>query len=139
MEKTTNVAQFIAQRIRATGKSQRDIAIEAGFASPNMVTMLKQGKTKLPLGKVGQVAKALETDPVRLLKMALSEYHPDLWQATRNYFDEALTEDELKMVQAFRRHVGVPYVSALNDDQQDKLKAFLGTLTGADHRPVSIH
>lgn len=139
MEKNTKVAQFIAQRIQVTGKSQRDIAIEAGFDSPNMVTMLKQGKTKLPLGKVGLMAKALETDPVMLLKMALSEYYPELWVVTSSYFDEALTADELQMVLALRRHVGAPYISALNDDQQGKLKAFLGALEGADHRPVSIH
>ena len=139
MEKSTNVAQFIAQRILATGKSQRDIANEAGFDSPNMVTMLKQGKTKLPLGKVGLVAKALETDPVKLLKMTLSEYYPELWEATSDYFDEALTADELKMVLAFRRHVGAPCVSALDDDQQGKLRAFLGALEGDGRRPVSIH
>ena len=63
METTSQVACFIAARIEATGQLQKDIAAKAGFDKPNMITMIKQGRTRLPLDKVGAMALALETGP----------------------------------------------------------------------------
>lgn len=48
---------FIADRIRDLShtKTQAEIATEAGFVNPNMVTFLKTGKTKIPLVRKGLV------------------------------------------------------------------------------------
>lgn len=133
MEKNTKVAQFIAQRIVATGKSQRDIAIEAGFDSPNMVTMLKQGKTKLPIAKVGTMARALEADPVHLLKLSLSTYCPETWEAIEPFLESALTEDELRLIQALRASVGAPFLSAVSEESRQHFTAFMNSLRAPAH------
>lgn len=62
LKTTSKIAQFIADRIKATGQLQKDIAKNVGFDAPNMMTMLKQGRTRLPLDKVVPMARALESD-----------------------------------------------------------------------------
>lgn len=118
---SSQVAALVAEQIRITGKKQLQIAEEAGFDNPNVITMIKQGRTKLPLGKVGPMAKALELDPTALLKLCIKEYQPETWEAISPYMDEMLTADELDIVLAIRNAIGAPYLLALNVDQNKKL------------------
>ena len=61
----TRLANFIEMRVLALRprKSQIETATEAGYVNPNMLAMIKNGLTKLPLDRVPSVAKALECDP----------------------------------------------------------------------------
>ncbi len=88
------VAGFIAAQIDACGKTQRQIAHEAGFENPNMITMLKQGHTRLPLNKVGAVAKALDADPGTLLRLVMKEYMPDTWRSLSEQLERILLSNE---------------------------------------------
>jgi len=68
----SRLAAFVEKRIlelRAR-KSQAEIAHDAGFVNPNVLTMIKQGGTKLPLDRVPALAKALDADPRRLFLLA---------------------------------------------------------------------
>ena len=99
------VAQFISKRIDASEKSQREIATEAGFDNPNVLTMFKQGHTKIPLSRVGALARALNTDPAHLLRLVMSEYTPETWAAIEEIFGGAvLTKNERELI-TFYRHV----------------------------------
>ena len=71
----TRLAKFIETRILELRprKSQIEIATEAGFVNPNVLAMIKNGSTKLPLDRVPSVAKALECDPKLLFKLALEQ------------------------------------------------------------------
>ena len=71
----TRLAKFVETRVLELKhkKSQVEIAEKAGFISPNMVTMIKKGATKLPIDRVPAVAKALECDPALLLRLALEQ------------------------------------------------------------------
>ena len=71
----TRLAKFIETRVLELRprKSQIEIATEAGFINPNMLAMIKNGSTKLPLDRVPSVAKALECDPKLLFKLALEQ------------------------------------------------------------------
>jgi len=71
------VARYLAQRIALSGKTQRAIASECGYPNANIVTMFKNGRTRLPFNKVAIMARALEVDPRDLLRLVLSEYTPD--------------------------------------------------------------
>ncbi len=68
-------SQHIADRIRdlAHRKTQSEIASDAGFLNANMMTVLKKGKTKIPLDRVPALAHALETDPAVLMRLALEQ------------------------------------------------------------------
>ena len=71
----TRLAKFLDTRLLELKhkKTQAEIAEEAGFVNPNMVTMIKKGATKLPIDRVPALAKALESDPALLLRLALEQ------------------------------------------------------------------
>jgi hypothetical protein len=124
-QQTSAVAEFVTARIREVGKRQNQIAREAGFPSPNVLTMIKRGQTKLPLARVGALARALETDPLLLMKMRLAEYQPETWSAVAPFFEEAFTTDEVQIVKVLRRAVGGPYLAALSPQARHSLDAFV--------------
>lgn len=53
-------------------KSQKRIAQEVGFDSPNFVSMLKTGEARLPIDRVVDLAKSLECDPAELMHLTLN-------------------------------------------------------------------
>lgn len=128
MNNHSNVASYISSCIVASGKKQYEIAMDAGFDNPNVITMIKQGRTKLPIGKIGNIAKALEIDPIHLFKLCLSEYQPETYAEIATFMEDSLTDDELKFVRQLRVWVDAPYVAALNIEQKDKLESFVLSL-----------
>lgn len=128
MNKKSAVATFIAERIEATGKVQRHIAEKVGFESPNIITMIKKGITKLPLDKIGPMAKALDVDPMELYRMCMQEYHPDTWKAIAPFLEAGLSEDERRLVRSLRAWVGGPYLAALSDDSRAQFNRFMQSL-----------
>jgi transcriptional regulator with XRE-family HTH domain len=103
----TTVAEFIADSLAATDKTQRQVAAECGLDNPNVITMFKQGLTKLPINRVEALAKALEVDPVHLLRLVMLEYLPDAWESIENIMKSTiLTANELELVRAFREVTG---------------------------------
>lgn len=71
----TQMSAFLTQRMLELRprKSQAQIADEAGFINPNILSMLKAGKSKLPLDRVPALAAALDCDPSRLFRMAVAQ------------------------------------------------------------------
>ena len=71
----TRLAKFLDTRLLELKhkKTQAEIAEDAGFVNPNMLTMIKKGATKLPIDRVPALAKALESDPALLLRLALEQ------------------------------------------------------------------
>ncbi len=77
--KHQTVAEYLAEQINLSPKLQVEIAKEAGFENPNVLTMMKQGKTKIPLNRIGSLAQALGINPRHLMRKVLEEYLPDTW------------------------------------------------------------
>jgi transcriptional regulator with XRE-family HTH domain len=103
----TSVAEFIAERLAAIDKTQRQIATECGLENPNVITMFKQGLTKLPLNRIGPLAKALDVDPAHLLRLAMLEYMPDTWAAIENVMQSTLlSANEFELIRAYRAATG---------------------------------
>lgn len=105
MSKTKmTVAQFLTIKINESGKTQKEIAAEIGYDAANVITMFKQGLTKLPLNTVGPIARALDVDPVYLLRLTFSEYFPETFDAIEHALGTTfVTENERKMLDEFRR------------------------------------
>ena len=98
------VAQYLNTKINESGKTQKEIATEIGYDSPNVITMFKQGLTKLPMNTIGPIARALEVDPVYLLRLAFNEYMPETFDAIEHALGTTLvTENERKLLQQFRQ------------------------------------
>ena len=111
--KASKVAAIITKAIHDCGKAQIEIAAVCGWPKPNIVTMIKQGSTRLPLDKVGLLARAVDLDPVYLLRVVMQEYMPDTYAAIeQSLADIALTDYEREVLDAYRelakgRNMGV--------------------------------
>lgn len=80
------VARFVTHAVNTCGKTQYQIAKESGFGKSNMITMIKQGRTKLPFTKVKSLAISIGVDPKLLLEIAFAEYQPDNWSVIQEIF-----------------------------------------------------
>ena len=128
METTSQVARFIQRRIEETGQKQTDIAFKVGFEKPNVITMIKQGKARLPLDKVGLVANALETDPTQFFQLCMEEYLPATWKVIAPFMEGAMTKDELRLLNSLRAWVGGPFLSALSEESKTHFNEFMASL-----------
>lgn len=101
----SNLSNFIERRILELKpkKSQLQIANEAGFPNPNMVTMIKQGASKLALDRVPSMARALDSDPAYLMRLALEQAEGDTAaQALVEIFGSPVTVNEMGWLQEIR-------------------------------------
>jgi hypothetical protein len=93
----SRLAKFLDTRLLELKhlKTQAQIAEEAGFVNANMVTMIKQGSTKLPLDRVPDLATALDTDRALLLRLALEQAEGNTAAAAiYDIIGEPVTENE---------------------------------------------
>lgn len=101
----TGLAKFLRKRVlelRPT-KSQIRIATEAGFVNPNMLAMIKNGATKLPLDRVSGLAKALDSDPRLLFKLALEQAGDETTaRAVAEIFGTVVTRNEVAWLEEIR-------------------------------------
>lgn len=99
----TPVAAFLHKAIDASGKTQRQIAQESGFRSPNFLSMLKHGAAKFPLEKVLPTAKSLRVDPAQLMRLVLEQYCPRYLHTIEEIFGLVISQNEKHLVLTIRR------------------------------------
>ncbi len=76
-------------------KTQAEIAAQAGFTNANMLSILKAGKSKIPLDRIPSLARALECDPAWLLRLALEQaVGKTASEALEDIFGTPVTENE---------------------------------------------
>lgn len=101
------VAAFISKTVASSPKTQRQISEECGFDNVNIISMIKNGMSKLPISRLGALAKALDTDPAYLLRLALMEYFPETWGVIEQYMPQAVfTANEQELVEQYRIATG---------------------------------
>ena len=94
MSKLT-AAEYLAQAIAVSGKTQKEVARLAGYDKPNVLSMMKNGNTKIPVDRVPALARACGTDPKVMLRIVMQEYHPTLWEVlTQTLGDQILLSSE---------------------------------------------
>jgi transcriptional regulator with XRE-family HTH domain len=101
----SEIAKFLDKRIYElrSRKSQREIAREIGFANDNVISMLKSGRTKVPLDRVVSIAKALETNPRELFVMALTQDGNEKDRAAFQQIVGEFSENEREIIGAIRK------------------------------------
>lgn len=122
---TMTVAAYLTQQVQQCGKTQREIAAAAGFDNPNIITLLKQGKTKLPFARVVPLAQALGIEPQHLFALVMADYYPDTWDAIKDRLDTPATADEIEIVEAIREVGG--NLQLRTTAERDALLAVLAT------------
>jgi transcriptional regulator with XRE-family HTH domain len=100
----TRLAKYLSKRIlELRPKTQAEIASQAGFVNPNMMTIIKQGGSRLPLDRVTALAKALDVDPAYLMLLALEQAVGPTEAATIvDVMGNTVTDNEMTWVQAIR-------------------------------------
>ena len=101
----TLLAKFVTRRVLELKyrKTQAQIATEAGFTNANIMSMIKNGSSKLALDRVPALAKALECDAALLFRMALDQHDsPTTETAIRQIFRAVVTENEAAWLDELR-------------------------------------
>jgi hypothetical protein len=101
----SRLSKFISRRVLELKpkKSQIEIATEAGFVNPNMISMIKSGASKLALDRVPALAAALEADPKLIFRLAMEQRGEETaWKAFEEIFGTAVSRNEVAWVQAIR-------------------------------------
>lgn len=101
-QRTTTAAEYLAKAIELSNKSQREIAQAAGYAKPNVLSMMKLGQTKIPIDKVPALARACGVDPSAFMRIVLREYLPETWAVINETVGEPLTRNERRLVETYR-------------------------------------
>lgn len=91
---SSTFVRYIAKQIDESDKTQVQIAKEMGYLKPNIITMFKQGLTKVPLEKVPLLAAALGLDAAALMDLYLSEYAPSVKHALEDVYGPKPREKE---------------------------------------------
>lgn len=102
-EKLSRVANAIDRAVTGTSLTQREIAKAVGFKNENMIAQIKVGRAKLPLDRVGAMAKVLELDPGHLFRMALEQfYEPEQLRMIMDIVDQGLPKHERAILDYIR-------------------------------------
>lgn len=101
----TRIAKLISDRIEELKgvKTQKDIADIVGYKNQNMITMLKQGDSKVALDRVGDLAKALEVDPALMMRLAMEQFYaPSTVRELMTFMETPITKNEMAFVEVIR-------------------------------------
>ncbi len=134
--KSLTVAAYIQLQIAVSGVAQKDIAEALGYENPNVITMFKQGKTKLPINKVGPLAKVLGVDPVHLLRLVMTEYCPDTFQAIQHLIGQSLvTANEMALIEIVRKTCGAVDLVLKDKAERSAFAAIVEDIAFNQHKP----
>lgn len=101
----TRLAEFITRRVLElrSKKSQRDVAVEAGFNNVNMLSLIKSGTSKVPLDRVPALARALEVDARLLFRLALEQSGGETTRrAVEEIFGTVVSQNEIAWLEEIR-------------------------------------
>tara|TARA_B110000037_G_scaffold212300_1_gene264923 strand:- start:2644 stop:3063 length:420 start_codon:yes stop_codon:yes gene_type:complete len=104
--KGKSVADYLNAQIDMCGKSQKEIADELGYTKPNIITMFKQGITKVPVHRAPAIAKAIGVNESKFLRMVMAEYMPEALEAVERHMSGLLVESEREILSVYREAVG---------------------------------
>ena len=96
------VAEYLAHQLDASGKSRNDIAREAGFERPNVLSMMRTGAMKIPLTAAPGLARALGIDPAAFLRRCMAEYVPELLAAMVSQGTGPISRNEAQILSVIR-------------------------------------
>lgn len=127
--KRPTVAEYLTAQIDLCGKAQLEIAKECGFGNANIITMFKQGKSKLPVSRIGAIAKALNVDALYLFTLVMSQYEPETWQVIEEsiFKQPLLSRNELEIIEVLRESK-VINPTIRTDEERGRLMAVFNTL-----------
>lgn len=101
----TRIAKLLQKRMDElrSRKSQKDIALAAGYTQPNIISMMKNGDSRVPLEKTWQLAKAFEVDAALFFRLALEQaFPPETHYELTKLFSNVVSDNEVTWVEKIR-------------------------------------
>jgi transcriptional regulator with XRE-family HTH domain len=98
----SSVAAYLEQAIEHSGLAQTEIAEALGYDQPNIISMFKTGRTKVPIEIIPKLAELLGVSELYFLKLAMEEYHPEMWKVIERAFGKLVSDNEYDIVDCIR-------------------------------------
>jgi hypothetical protein len=99
-----SIADLVDRHQAALELTDLQLANAIGYDRGLVVLMIKNRSMRLPINKVPALAKALQLDPVIVLRVALTEQSPELLVTLEEIFDPLrLTSAETNLIGHVRR------------------------------------
>lgn len=102
MTTISTTAMILTKAIEASDLTQREIADRVGFKNANIISMLKNGETRVPLERIPALAATLGIDEREFLMVAIEEYHPGVHEVLVEVLGVPLSDAELGIITVFR-------------------------------------
>ncbi|WP_301583725.1 hypothetical protein [Halomonas alkaliantarctica] len=98
----SSVSDFVVKRQKELGLANADLANALGYSNHNVITMIRSGKTRLPLDKVRPMASILDVDLAWLFRAVMSEYVPDTLAAIEQSLGAFTSQNERNLLEVWR-------------------------------------
>ena len=87
------IPRIVTSAVRKSDKTQATIAAELDI-NANLITMFKQGRTRVPVARAADIAKSLGINEVNFVRLVLEEHHKDVLRAIEATLVVAESEEE---------------------------------------------
>lgn len=109
------VAVLLNQFQERTKTTDEQLASALGYESGRVIAMVKDGRMRLPINKVQELAAAMGTEPRQILRSVLAESAPEVLSVLEAVLPELnWTSSEVRLVDTLRKlqgdRQGVPIV-----------------------------
>ncbi len=102
MKTISPTAMMLTKAIEDSDLTQREIADRVGFKNANIISMLKNAETRVPLERIPALANTLGMDEREFLMVAIEEYHPGVHEVLVDVMGVPLSDAELAIITMFR-------------------------------------
>jgi hypothetical protein len=103
MTNKTDLTAYIASKIEASKKTEKEIARDAGITSNDFVSMIEVGNFKIPMDTVLALADALGASRAEVVRRVLEADYPDVLEVIDALLpDMPTTEDEIALIRSYR-------------------------------------
>ena len=98
----STVADFVSEQLEVCGKTQFEVAPACGLERPQMISMIKNGRSRIPRDRIKDMARALNVDPLTFGVKVMREYYPELLWIVEGCVKQALQEPAKSCEGSFR-------------------------------------
>lgn len=127
-----SVAEYLSQQIALSGVPQTEIAEALNYEKPNIITMFKQGKTKIPLNKVAPLAKILGIDAVFFLRMVMTEYSPETLEVIESLIGKNIISESESVIVNICRSAADGADIQLTEERMEQLRQLFSEWAAKD-------
>jgi transcriptional regulator with XRE-family HTH domain len=91
---------------RLVGRTNEEVAMELGYRAPNMISMFRTGKTRVPLEKLPDIARVMKIDIAALLPLWFEQHwgeRDDAKLLLKQFAGRVSTDNEAPLLDAARK------------------------------------